>query len=654
MKRFLPLMLCLLILAACADASDAARKPPFTFTAENYPRVDGSTAAIPLIGAVESVLLNKSRSEITVNVRKTSGAYTALANNEADILFVYDGGDETRLKVEADELFETVPIGRDALIFVVNSDNPIDNLTSDQVRKIFSGEYTSWSEVGGSDTPIRAYQRGIGSGSQALMDKLVMQNRPMANPATVPVVGNMGELIDVVAGYSGGPTAIGYNVYYYVTEMKNNDRIKILSIDGISPSYETIQSSAYPFISDFYSVIRKNEPADSPARALHEWMLSAEAQNLMASENYVALNADPGAATPRADGKFSFYPEGEAPEYFPGTNRYKLEPSDKYGQLYFYLGKMLPEDFSLFGFFGLCTADGKIVTDPIYTMPELLIDSEGNRAYLCCRADVERQIIETIPLPGGRFDRLTKPAILLPIDGSWILELDDVAQFRGFTGGGGAIMNADFLAANIGGKWGTVNLLGETLIPFGRDSYKGIYPDPNKDAEHALTYIAATGNRFMRSERGIPGDFDGPFSLYDGELNLIATGLMGSPHSKTANRIITSTFGPDSTTYIYTLDGELLHSFKRKEEGYTITLPWGEFVHIYTEDGRLLTCDADLSVLYEFKLDWDSAFGTYEYMSQYPGVLCRTDSTAQCHRTYLPDGTRLVTWYDPDINGIDK
>ena len=118
MKRIIPLILCLLLLVACADKpeepADKTRTPqsekteapapkptrnpeapspspfapPFPFTHENYPRVDGSTATIPLIAAVESVLLGKPRSEITVNVRKTSGAYTALANSEADLLLV--------------------------------------------------------------------------------------------------------------------------------------------------------------------------------------------------------------------------------------------------------------------------------------------------------------------------------------------------------------------------------------------------------------------------------------------------------------------------------------------------------------------------------------------------------------------------------------
>lgn len=105
---------------------------------------------------------------MNVSASKTSGAYTALVENRADVLLVYGGGDETRAQVNADMLFETVPIGKDALVFLVNKDNPVNGITTEQAQRIITGEYRNWNELGGSDEPIRAYQRGIGSGSQAL------------------------------------------------------------------------------------------------------------------------------------------------------------------------------------------------------------------------------------------------------------------------------------------------------------------------------------------------------------------------------------------------------------------------------------------------------------------------------------------------------
>jgi ABC-type phosphate transport system, periplasmic component len=303
----LTLILALLLLTACAPNPPATPAPSvsveptapptpeptaevirFTFTEENFPRLDGSTATIPLGEAIQSVLLGKPRSDCGVNFSKTSGAYFALAANETDLLLVYDGGEEVRQEVNADALFDTAPIGFDALVFLVNADNPVDNLTTEQVRQIFTGELTNWNQVGGSNETIRAYQRGNGSGSQALMDKLVMDGAEMGRPETIPIVGEMGGLVDAVADYTGGSTGIGYNVYFFVTEMYENPAIKLLSIDGVAPTYDSIADGSYPFISEFYAVIRNTEKDDSPARILYHWLQTESAQAVIRSEKYVS------------------------------------------------------------------------------------------------------------------------------------------------------------------------------------------------------------------------------------------------------------------------------------------------------------------------------------------------------------------------------
>ena len=613
----------------------------FQFTEENFPCIDGSTATIPLIEAVTCALLGKPRSEVNVNVSKTSEAYVALAENEADILLVYDSGDETRRQVNADEIFETVPIGKDALVFLVNRDNPVDSLTTEQVRKIFSGEYTNWSEVGGSNEPIRAYLRGIGSGSQALMDKLVMDGLTMANPAMVPVIASMGGLIDVVADFAGGPSGIGYNVYYYVTEMRGNDYIKILSIDGVEPNYNTIQSGEYPFVSDFYSVIRKDEPAESPARALHKWIQTDEAQNLIAGEGYVALHANPTADTPYVDGRFSIYPDGEAPLYFGGVDPYTFKPRGDYGKLYFYLGSIYDSgwEWAVAQLYGLCTADGKIVTEPVYSTPLLLTDSKGNKAYFCYRSDRE-SVRDTVVFGESSYEVNRYPALLFAMDGSWIKDFEAAAPFEGMTGPVLAIMNADILAVMQRGKWGAVDLKGETVLPFDRNSSEGIYPPPDGGIGFGVT-----GDRFMRN---VGEDASGHWllDLYDGNGNLIASGLRGRPQDMAGDFIVTNEWGGEAglTVYTYTLDGELIASLNLPAEGgYGNACPFGDYVMIYAADA-IIICDTALNTLYEFPHE-----GSYSYYARGPNVLYGSDGDTLFHRTYLPDGTRLVTWYDPDM-----
>ena len=615
----------------------------FPFTEENFPRIDGSTATIPLIEAVTSALLGKPRADINVSVSKTSEAYVALAKNETDILLVYDSGDETREQVNADTLFETVPIGKDALVFLVNRDNPVENLTTEQVRKIFSGEYTNWREVGGSNEPIKAYQRGIGSGSQALMDKLVMPGLTMANPAMIPVIGEMGVLVDVIADFAGGPLGIGYNVFYYVTEMRGNDYIKILPIDGIEPNYDTIQSGEYPFVSDFYSVIRKDEPAESPARALHEWMQTDEAQNLIAGEGYVALHANPAAGTPYVDGRFSIYPDGEVPLYFGGVDPYTFEPRGDYGQLYFYLGAVynygLEWEYYVAPLYGLCTAGGKIVTEPIYSIPLLLTDSKGNKAYFCYRSH-RAPVKDMVVYRDFSYEVDRYPALLFAMDGSWIREFEAAVPFRGMSGPVDDIMNADILAVMQNGKWGAVNIKGETVLPFNKNSSEGIYPLP----DGGIGAFAVTGDRFMLNI-GMDASGGWLMDLYDGNGNRIASGLRGRPEGMSGDFIVANEWGGEAglTVYTYTLDGELIASVNLLNQGgYGNACPFGDYVMIYAAD-VIIVFDRELNTLYEFQ------HRSHAYYPLGPNVLYDSDRDRFFHRTYLPDGTRLVTWYDPDM-----
>lgn len=640
MKKFLLLMLCVTMLAGCTkvrepEAEESPSQLPeeerFPFTAENYPRVDGSTATIPLIGAVESALLQKPRAEGSVNVTKTSGAYVALANDEADILLVYDGGEETRKQVNADKLFETVPIGKDALVFLVNRDNPVENVTTEQVQKIFSGEYTSWNQLGGIDEPIRAYQRGLGSGSQALMDKLVMKDLSMAEPAKVQVIAEMGGLVDAVANFVGGPTGIGYNVFYYVTEMRKNENIKLLSIDGVEPSYETIQSGDYPFVSEFYSVIRKSEPEDSPARALHEWMLSDAAQNLMVHENYVALHANPKVSTPHVDGDYSMYPAGEEPIFFEATNSYSLEASDTYGALYFYLGAVRTEREVAPRFYGLCTGEGKIVTEPIYTVPTLLTDSRGNTAYLCFRADREREV-KTVEESWGSYEQIAAPAILFATDGSWVQDYDDVRFCYGFMGAGDVAINADYIAVKKDGKWGAVDMNGKTAIHFDRDGPDGIYGQQEGD----YTRLAITADRYLSNGR-----------LYDAKGRLIAEGVEGMPIPKAGDFFATVDYDGEEVLYTYTLEGERLARLEVEGKPYGFS-SFGGYVQRYEED-KLKIYDRRLEELSEIPLRFDEEYNHYAHLQSGEGVLYDSDRSTKLHRTYLPNGTRLVTWYDPDM-----
>ena len=240
----------------------------FAFTQENMPRIDGSTATIPLISAVRSVLLGIPR-ENDVRVSGTDNAYIKLIDGNADVLLVYAPAQSSLDYAETQGVeLEMAPIGRDALVFLVNVKNPVKSLTEEQLVAIYSGKVTNWKDVGGADAGILAYQRQLVSGSQTMMNKLVMKGTPMAEAPAEFVIGEMGGLVDAVAVFDGAENAIGYNVYYYVTRMKLDERIRLLEVGGVAPSIETITSWHTRLSTNFTLVIRSDAAEDSPERSL--------------------------------------------------------------------------------------------------------------------------------------------------------------------------------------------------------------------------------------------------------------------------------------------------------------------------------------------------------------------------------------------------
>jgi ABC-type phosphate transport system substrate-binding protein len=212
-----------------------------------------------------------------------------LLDGRADLLIVYGPAPDTRLNRPGINHLDLVPIGSDALVFIVNADNPIDDLTVEQVRDIYAGRITNWAELGGPSEPIAAFQRNPTAGSHALLLSLLMQGAPLMIPPQHYVYAGMGGMLGAVAEFDGGRFAIGYNVFYYVTEMMRNPHVKVLRINGVAPSQETIGSGAYPLSNHFYAVVRPDEPKDSPAYLIRNWLLGPEGQALIDREGYAAI-----------------------------------------------------------------------------------------------------------------------------------------------------------------------------------------------------------------------------------------------------------------------------------------------------------------------------------------------------------------------------
>lgn len=263
------------------------------FTKENYPRVDASLAIHPLVDAIAANFLcvEESALDYEYTTSRSSDVYHNLIDGKVDVIFAAEISQEDRAYAQQQGVeLEIIPATASAFVFIVNSENPVDGLTLEQIQKIYTGEITDWSQVGGVNAPIIPYQRPTGSGSQTAMLSLVMKDKTIMEPPTKQLQMEMGELVDAIADYDNADTAIGYSYFYYVNTMYKRDTIKMLAVDGVVPSVDTIKSGEYPIFTNGFIVLRADEPEDSAARRWTEAVLGKRGSAIIEAAGYVPVN----------------------------------------------------------------------------------------------------------------------------------------------------------------------------------------------------------------------------------------------------------------------------------------------------------------------------------------------------------------------------
>ena len=263
-----------------------------------YPKVDGSTALLPLMAQVRSNALGISLEEAENDTicSKTNFAWDRLFNKNADVLIVGEMPNEVREELEFQNKNKSVkqqliyaPIRREGLVFIVNKSNPVENITKQQLIDIYTGKITNWKELGGNDAKIEAFQREEKSGSQTIFRKILMKGIEPEVKEKMYYPGEMNSLIDVLASYDNSNNAIGYSVYYYVTQMYKNDNLKLLKVEGVMPSNDTIADFSYPLLNESYTAIRADEPVNSPNRKLYDYIRSNQGKEAVIEAGYVPV-----------------------------------------------------------------------------------------------------------------------------------------------------------------------------------------------------------------------------------------------------------------------------------------------------------------------------------------------------------------------------
>jgi phosphate transport system substrate-binding protein len=280
-------------------------------TKENYPKVDGSTSTQPLqtlmacklLGipcdwsydwmymhhTIYPLLSDENSFNFIRNKVSNTGTHTSiirLINGEADFILV-----ARKASVEEREVARSnnvklieIPIAIDAFIMIVNEENPVNGLTSKQIRDIYTGKTTNWSEVGGNLSAIKPYRRNATSGSQVLMDELIMKDDKIIDIPSMEVSPTMWGPFQLLALQ---PDGICYTVYYYKEFMARAESVKHISVDGVYPDSNTLKSRQYPYTTDVYALIREDIDKSSMAYKLYQALLTRAGRKVIEESGYV-------------------------------------------------------------------------------------------------------------------------------------------------------------------------------------------------------------------------------------------------------------------------------------------------------------------------------------------------------------------------------
>ncbi len=258
---------------------------------EQLPVLDGAAALVPVYAAIidnvypEGCVTYKGgvfsddnfygenfAEDSAMQYKNTVRGYQAIVDGTTDILFCAAPSEEQEqyAKDNGVELVY-VPIGLEGFVFFVNKNNPVNDLTVEQIRKIYAGEYTNWSEVGGANRIINPVTRLEGSGSQTTFEAF-MGEQEIRRKSLFAITG----------------ASIGFSFRYYMDGIVENDAVKMLALNGVYPSAENIQNRSYPIVAQFYAIYRADNQNEN-VQTLIDWILSDERQELIEQSGYVRI-----------------------------------------------------------------------------------------------------------------------------------------------------------------------------------------------------------------------------------------------------------------------------------------------------------------------------------------------------------------------------
>ncbi len=246
------------------DKNTAAKKD----SAETQSTVstDGSTSMEKVIGFLsESYMEENKNVKVTYNPTGSGAGITAVSEGRCDI-----GLSSRDLKDDEAQTLDSKTVAIDGIAIIVNPENKLSDLSIEQIAKLYTGEVTNWSGIGGDDAPVVLIGREAASGTRDGFESITDTKEKCKYTQELTSTG------DVIQTVSSNPNAIGYASLAAV-----NDKVKVLSVENVSPSVKTIQDGSYKVQRDFNLITKKGAKLSDAAQKFYDFATSAAADTLI-------------------------------------------------------------------------------------------------------------------------------------------------------------------------------------------------------------------------------------------------------------------------------------------------------------------------------------------------------------------------------------
>ena len=236
---------------------------------------DGSTSMQKVIGALGEAFQNDTGINFTYNPTGSGSGIKAVQEGRCDI-----GLSSRNLKDEekASGLKGTV-LAYDGIAIIVNPANVVSDLSVENITKIYTGEITNWSEIGGNDEEIVLIGREAGSGTRDGFESITGTEDVCKYRQELTSTG------DVITTVAQNPGAIGYAS---VASVK--DSVKALAVDGVEPTEETIKDGSYVVQRPFVLVTKSDAKLSEAAQKFFDYITSADANEIISAAGVVPVN----------------------------------------------------------------------------------------------------------------------------------------------------------------------------------------------------------------------------------------------------------------------------------------------------------------------------------------------------------------------------